>query len=77
MNETRRCGDCRYFDAGRCRFTSPTPTGWPATTAADWCGEWTSLRTANQSGEHGVPPGLLREVNSAAAPVNKSQRRLI
>lgn len=76
MNETRRCGDCRYFDeAGRCRFTAPTLDGWPTTTAADWCGEWTALRTANQSGEHGVPPGLLREVNSAATPVK--QRRLI
>lgn len=77
MSETRRCGDCRYFDAaGYCRFTAPTPVGWPTTTAVDWCGEWAAPRTANQAGERGVPPGLLHDVSAAAAPA-KSQRRLI
>jgi len=53
MDEVRRCSGCRYFDRldGLCRFTAPSPVGWPSTTQHDWCGEWTAKRTVDQAGE--------------------------
>lgn len=53
MSETRRCGECRYFDtrSSLCRFNAPS-VGWTAVSPTeDWCGEWTAPRTRSQAGE--------------------------
>ena len=72
--ESRKCGDCRFFDpAGLCRFAAPSVAGWPKTSPRDWCGEWTASRTASQTGEAGTPPGLVRDIGQVSA----KQQRLV
>lgn len=46
----RLCATCRYFARAEseCRFTAPSPVGWPHAPADAWCGEWTAARTQEQ-----------------------------